>query len=82
MTELRKYLLTCLLGFVTEFACFAANSLAKTIFIHSFRHGFRFASPMAIYIIPLQGKPCHCCFIDLYKGQKTQNDTLVNTKND
>jgi len=40
-------------GFVKEFVCFAANSLAKTIFTHLFCHGFQ---PVATDIFSLTGK--------------------------
>jgi uncharacterized membrane protein len=40
MTEFHKYIIICVIGFVTVFACYAANTCAKTIFYIHFTTGF------------------------------------------
>ena len=54
MTELCKHLQIRLLGFDTAFACYAANTCAKTIHFFTFRHGLK---PVATNIFSLTGKP-------------------------
>ena len=46
-------LLICLLGFDTAFACYAANTCAKTIHFFTFHHGLK---PVATNILSLKGQ--------------------------